>query len=662
MVPLPPLTRRSSHPNFTLNTSTSNTPSPSSATGLLTHDYLIRKKDSPQSPTQYSPSTMTVMYSSSVWLRAFFGTGPSKAILRLAIVLVGVFFFWNLTVSGMNNKNGYQNFDNYIASLPSVVTPQLSLQSQKEFIKLIEKIEAIPLEEQTKILGSVDIMNFKSFSGLVRTFRKYFEPWLGLHVVGPFEDSVAFNGNRNGKTLSGQSSRVTGMNTPEISDAETTNSDANADMNTFPRTRTQDYFIRNNIPSILKQHDIPTTTYESTSKFLGEFERALFPWVSKPLFHDLLSVYTSFSGTGIVMSVGNRHWKYLLTTIPYLHKLGCTLPIEVFHIGENDLLAEYRETITKSYPHGVTFRDLTTAFDNSYLKLAGWAAKPAAIMASSFEQVLFVDADVVFLQNPQILFQDPTYTKTGTLFYLDREMFSGSSKEQDWLKEILPEPYSDKVLNSRFWKKTSMHQQESGVLLLHKRKHFVPLALTVELNGPVRDKITYKHVYGDKETFWIGFEMAGDTSYAFHPTVAGSIGPFDSGKIFHGLETYNDDGSVKPLDPKDEENNQKKLEKVEADKGKIVCGPQLLHFDIKGQPLWFNGWIFRSKFAKEFVLHQLEAWTREPGSWKLLGANMCCMRQEKSDQVYPLSDDVRERISWLHEEWARVDKAHPKKR
>jgi alpha 1,3-mannosyltransferase len=83
------------------------------------------------------------------------------------------------------------------------------------------------------------------------------------------------------------------------------------------------------------------------------------------------------------------------------------------------------------------------------------------------------------------------------------------------------------------------------------------------------------HVYsyrrallGDKETFWLGWELVGDTSYSFHPGDAGVMGV---------------------MAPPQNSTKQK---------GYTVCAPQLLHTDVKGKPLWFNGWLLQSKFAE----------------------------------------------------------------
>ena len=115
----------------------------------------------------------------------------------------------------------------------------------------------------------------------------------------------------------------------------------------------------------------------------------------------------------------------------------------------------------------------------------GWAAKPFAIMMSSFREVILVDADALFFKDPATLFEDEQYSHTGALFFRDRLMMPESKKK--WLQKVLPKPISNHVKQSRFWTGQSGHMQESGVLVVDKWRHFVPMLLVTRMNGPDRD-------------------------------------------------------------------------------------------------------------------------------------------------------------------------------
>ena len=160
--------------------------------------------------------------------------------------------------------------------------------------------------------------------------------------------------------------------------------------------------------------------------------------------------------------------------------------------------------------------------------------------------------------------------------------------------------------------------QDSGVLVIDKWLHFVPLLLATRLNGPDRDgdkekgkKGVYEMVYGDKETFWLSWELVGSPDgYAFHDSVAGTMGVL---------------------------NNTAAKKASEA-----MCSPQLLHFDREGRPLWFNGWLAATKDDEDEMNFQtFDAFLREPRErgrgrtskdddvWTIHPANVVCLEAEE---------------------------------
>ena len=124
---------------------------------------------------------------------------------------------------------------------------------------------------------------------------------------------------------------------------------------------------------------------------------------------------------------------------------------------------------------------------------------------SSFREVIFVDADDLWFKSPDLLFQDQQYLKTGALFFKDRNLLPENRRA--WLKQILPKPISPNVKKNRMWTGESGHMQDSGVVVVDKWRHFVPMLLATRLNGPDRDgdegkekKGVYEMVYGKFET------------------------------------------------------------------------------------------------------------------------------------------------------------------
>lgn len=240
--------------------------------------------------------------------------------------------------------------------------------------------------------------------------------------------------------------------------------------------------------------------YETYKYFLSRFGQLLIPYTA-PFFPDHMSLHLQFktAGRGIVLTAGDDQAHFLMTTIysfsenPCLAcklglivatgKLGCQLPVEVMYLGDSDLSEEYRAELEAI--DGVVTRDVSQMVNDEGWKLAGWAAKPFAILFSSFREVVFIDADSVFFKNPEILFEDPAYQKTGALFFRDRLMMPESRKR--WVQQVLPKPFSSQVKQNRYWTGESAHMQESGVVVVDKWQHFLALLLVTRMNGPDRD-------------------------------------------------------------------------------------------------------------------------------------------------------------------------------
>ncbi|KAL4793108.1 mannosyltransferase putative-domain-containing protein [Aspergillus venezuelensis] len=378
---------------------------------------------------------------------------------------------------------------------------------------------------------------------------------------------------------------------------------------------------------LLKQPEIAAGLGTSTDEVVSSFDAfkcvidrlssLLFPW-RMPWTIDLMEFHARHyhGGKGIVFLTGDLHAPMLLTSIPMIRKLGCDLPIEVFFYGNLDLSPAVREKI-EALP-GVTARNLNFLLDSGDWQLDLWAGKPFAMLLSSFREVMFIDSDSLFLQNPETLFEDEAYLETGALFFKDRLIAPESKRGFLW--RILPHPISEKAQKSRFWRAESGHMQESGVVVVDKWRHFVTLMLVARLNGPDRhgdpDKGTvgvYDMVFGDKETFWLGWEMAADTQYAFHTGGTGTMG------LAREVDNVGLKGNIL----------------IAADPPRYrICAPQLLHLDREGRPLWFNGWLLPTKWDKDKQPAKFEAFMQEPtdhdGSpWELHEHNVCCLTSEK---------------------------------
>ncbi|GAA5988572.1 hypothetical protein JCM11641_004607 [Rhodosporidiobolus odoratus] len=306
--------------------------------------------------------------------------------------------------------------------------------------------------------------------------------------------------------------------------------------------------------------------------------QSLFPFVNKgpSMTRSVTGIRNSFTiPRGIIVPVGNDQFIYavhLLSSLKHVHRT--TLPIHVVHAGGDDLIPEKRAALRSIHPDIETV-DILNHFDESYVGIhgGGWAIKAFAILASPFKELIIADADAVFVQNPEVMFEDPGYNRTGTLFFRDREIFPGDGQVHEWWHAVMKnrEP-SKQMAQSRWWTDmASREEMESGVLVVDKSRTSVVYGLlfTAYLNTQVvREEVTYKNTYGDKESFWMAFELMG-LPYHMDKEYAGIIGQLTHPDTkSHSIDSF-----------------------IQSD--------HLFHLDHRGKPLWWNGSLFQEKRVKD---------------------------------------------------------------
>jgi len=152
--------------------------------------------------------------------------------------------------------------------------------------------------------------------------------------------------------------------------------------------------------------------------FFLRLEKRLFPWLHFAR-QTSFSLMRSYKGRGLVFCAGNNQFEFVVTSIQAIrNRLKSTLPIQVFHMGDYDLSPE-RQTYLRKLAKDIEVVDVTQILDNDYMKLGGWAIKPFAMLASSFEEVMFVDADAYFLQVRYMLSDPRLYLLYSYPLFLD---------------------------------------------------------------------------------------------------------------------------------------------------------------------------------------------------------------------------------------------------
>jgi ADP-heptose:LPS heptosyltransferase len=193
-----------------------------------------------------------------------------------------------------------------------------------------------------------------------------------------------------------------------------------------------------------------------------------------------------FRGRGIVICAGGvEYFANAWVCINELRWWGCRLPIELWHLGPDELDDKMRALVR---PLGVVCIDaLEVRRRHPARRLGGWELKPYACRHSRFKEVLLLDADNVPVADPTGLFETSEYRKTGAIFWPDDP----------------GDPVSPAVWRFCGISTPDALTFESGQVLMDKARCWKALELCVWYNE--HSDFFYRHVHGDKETFHLAF-------------------------------------------------------------------------------------------------------------------------------------------------------------
>ncbi|KPM44212.1 hypothetical protein AK830_g2350 [Neonectria ditissima] len=236
--------------------------------------------------------------------------------------------------------------------------------------------------------------------------------------------------------------------------------------------------------------DVPEDQFQSLQQRHQEFVKGI-----KSLAPKMPFIRNS---RGVVITSKASNYGIAVTAILMLRHIGSKLPVQLFLDSTNE--RERRrcdESLSKLQVRCLNMDDYLRLPENASVttpKLAKFQFKSFAILFSSFQEVLFLDADAFPIRQPDYLFEVEPYKSLGLVTWPDF-----------WLPTISPIFYNiaetampNVTLKSR--------SSESGVMLYDKARHADSLLLAVYYNfyGP-------KYYYqlqsqgawgsGDKETF-----------------------------------------------------------------------------------------------------------------------------------------------------------------
>lgn len=239
-----------------------------------------------------------------------------------------------------------------------------------------------------------------------------------------------------------------------------------------------------------------------------------------------------FSGSGVVIGAGGVHSLMAVSVLHVLkNKLHSKLPVEIM-IPDVDIQRsdeQFCEFVASEFAD-VRCIFLRDHFDTKMLKkkykFSGFQYKALALLISSFENVLLLDADNYPVKNIDDIFDDETYKQKGLIVWPDfwrrftNPIFYESAninidlkqKVHDFVFELEdPQTNNDgdeqinRILHE--YKGTLPDpSSETGEMLFNKKRHFKTLVLSLFYNtyGPnifYHLLSQYSPGQGDKETF-----------------------------------------------------------------------------------------------------------------------------------------------------------------
>lgn len=285
-------------------------------------------------------------------------------------------------------------------------------------------------------------------------------------------------------------------------------------------------------------------------------------------------------GRGIVVSIGDGDVGRASNLLRVLNYLGNHLPVQFIHAGElsDDSITQLEFAAVSPSILGleqhISFIDVGTYLSLGFLgAYPGYNRKWFAAIFNTFEEMILLDADAVPFKNPEYFFGLDGYQRTGAYFFRDRELPQKLSQWKiDFLRSLFPQKRtvfefkidSSTFAGNNFFDFDSKHVAESGLVIMNRSKHFAGLLFPVVLQYFYK---TGKLLYGDKDWFWLGQLISGNSNFELHFNPAAAMG------------VARDDG--------------------------VICSSQIAHYGSSSL-LWSNGGLMKCKrltWLKDFFMY-----------------------------------------------------------
>ncbi|KAJ5101886.1 hypothetical protein NUU61_004108 [Penicillium alfredii] len=230
-----------------------------------------------------------------------------------------------------------------------------------------------------------------------------------------------------------------------------------------------------------------TTLSEGDAKAMEE-AHANFVRDIKDSLKDLKPAHTP-GKRGLVSTAGAKYLPVFVSSLRMLRRAGSTLPVELYMKDAS----EHEKGVCKDVLPELNARCLVLADVVGKDVIEHYQLKIFAVLFSSFEEIVWMDADCFPLGKPEDLLTSEPFSSTGLVTWPDF-----------WSSSASPLYY--KISRQEIPPMTARQSSETGAFLVSKKTHLLPLLLAAYYNyyGP-------SHYFrllsqggpgeGDKETF-----------------------------------------------------------------------------------------------------------------------------------------------------------------
>lgn len=192
---------------------------------------------------------------------------------------------------------------------------------------------------------------------------------------------------------------------------------------------------------------------------------------------------------------GGRYLACAYVTVHVLRHVGCALPVELWHL-DKEIEPGMRRLLRPLGVRCINADSVARRWPFRFVEghwWKGWQLKPYAIAHSAFREALFLDADCYPSRDPSFLFDWRPYRELGAVFWPDLASSGGLFRAGAW--ETFGVSPADCM------------PFESGQLLVDKSQCWRELNLALYYNAQA--DFTYRHLWGDKDTFLMAWRRLG---------------------------------------------------------------------------------------------------------------------------------------------------------